>query len=97
MNRPRVLRPEREHGLDLSSRASRLASGASRLDLARHDAARCSMLDEKSVSHDNRVQRSDNAYIIVDAFPYALSGEKRVYTRTLYTHCTPMHKDDGGI
>jgi len=89
MNRPRVLRPERR--LDLSSRASRLASaslGLARLGSVQRDAARCSMLDEKSVSHDNRVQRSDNAYIIVGAFPPCTLGREKCTRYTRYTKMT---------
>lgn len=99
MNRPRVLRRPssiyRLALLDLREPAwERERESARNLALARHDAARCSMLDEKSVSHDNRVQRSDNAYIIVDAFPSlpspplcTLGWEKK----SICTHrCTKM-------
>lgn len=49
-----------------------------------------SMVNEKSVSHDNRVQRSDNTYIIVGAF-FLLRGRKRAKAASL------VHKDDDGI
>lgn len=91
MNRPRVLRPERADSiyrpalLDLRARARVVSAWPGS---TRRDAARCSVLDEKSVSHDNRVQRSDNAYIIVGAFPLALWGEKSVRAIQRYTKMT---------
>jgi len=68
MNRSCVLRRERTGSI------YRLAFvvSASRLSSMRRGAAQCvgSMVNEKSVSRDNRVQRSDNAYIIVGEFLY---------------------------
>lgn len=73
MNRSRVLRRERAGSI---YRLAFVAS-ASRLGSARRGVARRagSMVNEKSVSRDNRVQRSDNAYIIVGVLSYTWAEE----------------------
>jgi len=80
MNRSCVLRRERA-GLDLSSRV-RCKRESVRCGAARRIG---SMVNEKSVSRDNRVQRSDNAYIIVGAFFLYLG---RGSVRKLLRQCT---------
>lgn len=88
MNRPRVLRLGRR--LDLSSRASRLAKRERESlgpDVTRR-VARCWMRNR--YRYDNRVQRSDNAYIIVGAFALALWGEKSVRAIRVLRRYTKM-------
>lgn len=79
MNRSCVLRRERAGSI------YRLAFvvTASRLGSMRRGAVQCvgSMVNEKSVSRDNRVQRSDNAYIIVGEFLYLEGGSVRKLPR----------------
>lgn len=75
--------------LDLSS-CVRCKREPAWLDAWRGAAQRVgSMVNEKSVSHDNRVQRSDNTYI-VGAF-FLLGQRKRAKA------ASPVHKDDSEI
>lgn len=94
MNRSCVLRRERAgsiYRLAFVASAGRLRSMQRRRRRRRGAAQRVgSMVNEKSVSHDNRVQRSDNTYIIVGAL-FLLGEKKRAKA------ASPVHKDDDEI
>lgn len=84
-----LVRPSaRARGLDLSSRVrfERESAGRSAAQRVR------SMVNEKSVSHDNRVQRSDNTYIIVGAFLLGGGGGRKRAKAD-----SPVHRNDDGI
>lgn len=69
-----------------------VAQRAVQRNARRSAAPRCSMVNEKSVSRDKRVRRSDNAYIIVGAFSCAPRRRKKSRASVL---SAPLHKDGG--